>query len=105
MLIMTIIVPSLRPRWVMMVTLPETNKSPPKIGLPRKIVFQPSICKGELLVGGRVSSVCSQECGGDNRQLEAQVESWLILDGLRRIMHGWEIRQKRPKNHPAWRKS
>ena len=51
-----------------------TNR-PPKIGLPnRKIVFQPSICKGELLVGGRVSYVVMSvpRSVEDNRQLEAQ---------------------------------
>ena len=38
------------------VILPETNSSPLKIGHPhRKIVFQPSIFRGELLVSGRVS--------------------------------------------------
>ena len=36
-------------------TLPETNSSPLKIGFPkRKVVFQPSIFRGELLVWGRV---------------------------------------------------
>ena len=36
-------------------TLPETNSSPLKIGHPkRKVVFQPSIFRGELLVSGRV---------------------------------------------------
>ena len=36
-------------------TLPETNGSPPKIGHPkRKLIFQPSIFRGELLVSGRV---------------------------------------------------
>ncbi len=47
--------------------------------------------------------------GGDNRQLEAQLESWLILDGLRRVMHGWEIRRSRisgkQPDPPEWRKS
>ena len=37
-------------------TLPETNSSPLKIGLPnRKIVFQPSISRGKQLVSGRVT--------------------------------------------------
>ncbi len=36
-------------------TLPETNISPLKIGLSnRKVVFQPSIFRGELSVSGRV---------------------------------------------------
>ena len=36
-------------------TLPETNSLPLKIGLPKsKVVFQPSIFRGELLVLGRV---------------------------------------------------
>ncbi len=36
-------------------TLPETNSSPLKIGLPkRKVTFQPSIFRCELLVSGRV---------------------------------------------------
>ena len=38
-------------------TLPETNSSPLKIGHPkRKLVFQPSIFRCELLVSGRVNS-------------------------------------------------
>ena len=38
-----------------MVTLPETNSSPLKIGHPkRKVVFQSSIFRCELLVSGRV---------------------------------------------------
>ena len=38
-------------------TLPETNGLPLKISLPnRKVVFQPSIFRGELLVSGRVSA-------------------------------------------------
>ena len=37
-------------------SLPETNSSPLKIGLPnRKVVFQPSIFRGYSLVSGRVS--------------------------------------------------
>ena len=108
MLIMTILLPSLRPWWVMMVPLPETNKSPPKIGLPnRKIVFQPSISKGRAVSwreGKLCRYVCSQECGRDNRPLEAQRPSpdW-SFDGLRRSScNGWEIRQKPPRNnHPA----
>ena len=36
-------------------TLPKTNSSPLKMGLPnRKVVFQPSIFRGELLVSGDV---------------------------------------------------
>ena len=36
-------------------TLPETNSSSLKIGFPnRKVVFQPYIFRGELLVSGRV---------------------------------------------------
>ncbi len=42
-------------RFIYQSTLPETNSSPLKIGLPnRKVVFQPSIFRGELLVSGRV---------------------------------------------------
>ena len=38
-------------------TLPETNSSPLKIGLPnRKVVSQPSIFRCELLVSGRVGA-------------------------------------------------
>ena len=37
------------------VTLPKANSSPMKIGHPkRKVVFQPSIFRGEMLVSGRV---------------------------------------------------
>ena len=44
-----------RPTWqVRTVTLPKTNSSPLKIGLPkRKFIFQPSIFRGELLVSRR----------------------------------------------------
>ena len=39
-------------------TLPETNSSPLKIGVPkRKLVFQPSIFTCDLLVSGRVYSL------------------------------------------------
>ena len=39
----------------MKTTLLETNSSPLKIGLPnRKVVFQPSIFRGKLLVSGMV---------------------------------------------------
>ena len=44
------------PNQQLTITLPETNSSPLKIGLPkRKIVFQPSIFRCELLVSGRVT--------------------------------------------------
>ena len=44
-------------------TLPETNsKRTWKIGLPnRKVVFQPSICRGELLVSGSVTPINEQK--------------------------------------------
>ena len=38
-----------------LISLPETNSLPLKIGLPNRKVFQPSICRGELLVLGRVA--------------------------------------------------
>ena len=42
--------------FVLFGTLPETNSSPLKRGLPnRKVVFQPSIFRCELLVSGRVN--------------------------------------------------
>ena len=45
-------------------TLPETNSSPLKLGLPkRKLIFQPSIVRGELLVLGRVNSTVSLASG------------------------------------------
>ena len=41
-----------------MITLPKTNSSPLKMDFSnRKVVFQPSIFRGELLVSGRVSWV------------------------------------------------
>ena len=47
--------------WSWPITLPETNSSPLKVGHPkRKLVFQPSIFRGKLLVSGRVSfSFCT----------------------------------------------
>ena len=57
-------------------TLPETNSSPLKIGLPnRKVVFQPSIFRDELLVSGSVSMF--QFFFGTKLRKESQ--SWLNL--------------------------
>ena len=46
-------------------TLPETNSSPLKIGLPnRRVVFQPSIFRSKLLVSGRVCLMSHLFCRG-----------------------------------------
>ena len=68
-------------------TLPETNSSPLKIGLAnRKVVFQPSIFRGELLNFGRVlvgpnpsiKSLRSILFGG--RNAEARGSQWLLVE-------------------------
>ena len=48
-------------------TLPETNSSPLKIGLhKRKVLFQPSIFRGELLVSGRMAHSMTSKHSGAN---------------------------------------
>ena len=45
-------------------TLPKTNRSPTKIGHPkRKIIFQPSMVRCELVVSGKVILLLVQKSG------------------------------------------
>ena len=73
-------------------TLPETNIAPDKLGHPkRKLVFQPSIFRGELLVSGRVTS---KSCLWDRDPWLIETEkmvSWNLND-LHAFRRWWRTR-------------